>query len=73
MEPVDSIAATGLASASILAALVAELQRKGLLTDDETRAVYAQALLLLEESRGTVEDGLAHVIDMARQVIEDQL
>jgi hypothetical protein len=45
------------ASTSILAALVAELQRKGILTDEETRAVYEQALLLLENSPGDAGEG----------------
>jgi hypothetical protein len=71
MEPVDSTAASALASAPIPAALAAALRRKGLLADDETRAVGEQARLF-DKARCDADAGLTHVIDMARRMAEVQ-
>lgn len=71
MDALDAVAGSELATSAILAALVAQLQAKGLLSEDEVRAVYEHALLLLDQQRET--SGPREVIDAARAVIEDQL
>lgn len=71
MEPLDAIAGSEIATTAILAALVAQMQAKGLLSDDDVRAVYEHALVLLDSQRATFEP--AEVIDAARAVIEGQL
>ena len=51
-EPLDSVAASQLATAAILAALVDTLARKGVLSSVEVRQTYEQALLMIEERQG---------------------
>jgi hypothetical protein len=71
-EPLDSVAASQLATAAILAALVPVLARKGLLTDDEVRELYEHALLMIEEGQG-VSDEAAPIFAAARELIEQHL
>lgn len=51
-DPLDSVAASQLATAAILASLVATLARKGVLTDREVKETYESALLMIEEGQG---------------------
>lgn len=71
-EPIDSVAASELATAAILAALVATLARKGLLTDAEVKDTYEQALLMIEEGQGTSPEAEL-VFATARELIKDHL
>jgi hypothetical protein len=71
VDKLDAIGAILISSSAITAALVAQLQAKKLLTDDEVVAIYEHALLLLEEMRG--ESAETEVIDAARTIIEEQL
>lgn len=68
----DAIAASDLVSASVLASLVGTLAGKGILTDDETREIYEQALLLLESHQGEDTD-MAPIFEATREIIEAQL
>jgi hypothetical protein len=71
-EPVDSVAASQLATAAILASLVATLARKGMLTDAEVKETYEQALLMIEQGRGTSPEAEL-VFAAARDLIEEHL
>ena len=71
-EPVDSIAASGLASAAILASLVQTLVDKGLLSESEVREVYEQAMLMMEIDSGGSPTA-ASIFDSARELIEEHL
>jgi hypothetical protein len=68
----DAIAASDLVSASVLAALVGMLGAKGVLSDEEVREVYEQALYLLETHQGDEEE-TAPIYEAAREIIEAQL
>lgn len=71
---IDAVAASDLVSSSVLASLVGMLGAKGILSDEEVREVYEQALFLLEQHHAGDEDGtLDGVYAAAREVIEAQL
>lgn len=70
--PVDSVAASQLASAAILAALVERLIQKGLLSTAEVREIYEHALLMIEEGQGTSPEAEL-VFAAARELIEEHL
>lgn len=75
LEPdprIDAIAASGLVSSALLAALVAAVARKGLLSDKEVREIYEHALLLLEQHDDN-EPTMKGVYEAAREVIEAEL
>lgn len=68
----DAIAASDLSSAAILAALLGILGAKGILSDEEVREVYEQALYLLEEHQSD-EPGAQPIYEAAREILESQL
>lgn len=69
---INAVAASDLVSASVLASLVGMLGAKGILSDEEVREVYEQALYLLETQQGTDEE-MAPIYEAAREIIEAQL
>jgi hypothetical protein len=69
---IDAIAASDPSSAAILAALIGALGAKGILTDDEVREVYEQALFLLETHQSD-EPEARPIYEAAREIIEAQL
>lgn len=71
-DRIDAIAASDLSSAAILAALIGMLGAKGVLSDDEVREVYEQALFLMEAHEGE-EPEMGPVFAAAREIIEAQL
>ena len=71
-EPIDNIAASQLASAAILASLVAALARKGVISDREIKEIYEQALLTIAEGRGASPEAEL-VFAAARDLIEEHL
>jgi len=68
----DAVAASDLVSSSVLAALVGMLGAKGVLSDEEVREVYEQALYLLETHQGD-EPETRPIYEAAREIIEAQL
>lgn len=72
MDKVDYLAASGLVSSATLAALVAMLRRKALLSEQEERELYEHALILLEQGQAESPE-MAEVYEAAREVIEAQL
>jgi hypothetical protein len=69
---INAVAAGDLVSAATLAALIGMLGAKGILSDQEVREVYEQALFLLEQQQGT-DPGLEPIYQAAREVIEAQM
>lgn len=69
---IKAIAASDLVSASVLASLVGMLSAKGILSDEEVREVYEQALYLLETQQGE-DSAAADIYEAAREIIEAQL
>lgn len=70
---IDAVAASDLVSASVLASLIGALAGKGILSNDEVREVYEQALYLLEMRQAASGDDMAPVYGAAREIIEAQL
>jgi hypothetical protein len=70
---INSIAASDLVSASVLASLIAMLGAKGVISDDEVREVYDQALYLLEAHQAESEPETRPIYEAAREIIEAQL
>lgn len=68
----DAVAASDLSPAAIIASLIGMLGAKGVLSDEEVREVYEQALFLLESHQGG-EPEMAPVFEAAREIIEAQL
>lgn len=69
---IDAIAASDLSSAAIIAALVGMLRTKGVLSREEVREVYEQALLLLESHQADAP-AMQDVFEAAREIIEEHL
>ncbi|MEE9924008.1 MAG: hypothetical protein PBV01_11670 [Brucella anthropi] len=72
MDKTDGLAATLLSSTASFAALMLLLKRKGLISVDDEREMYEEALLLLETRQGD-DPETNHLYELARAVIEDQL
>lgn len=70
---IDAIAASDLSSAAILASLVGMLGAKGILSDDEVREAYEQALFLLEAHQADAGPEPDRIFEAAREVVEAQL
>ncbi|WP_430256507.1 hypothetical protein [Neorhizobium sp. DAR64872/K0K18] len=65
-----SAGAVALSCSATIAALVGQLRRIGVLSDEMQREIYEDALLMLEESQGDDESG---VFEAARELIEMHL
>lgn len=72
MDKLDGLAATLLSSTATFAALVSVLRRKSVLSEEDEREMYEQALLLLETSQADDPD-CGFLYELARNVIEEQL
>lgn len=72
MDKLDGLAATLLSSTATFAALVSVLKRKAVLSHEDEREMYEQALLMLETSQGDDPD-CSFIYELARNVIEEQL
>jgi hypothetical protein len=72
LEPLEAIAASELASASLFASLVPALVTAGALSSLGAREVYENALLMIETRQG-LEPGMQKVYEAARELIEARL
>lgn len=71
-DDIDAVAASELATAAILGALVERLTLKGLLSDTEVREIYDRALLMIEEGQGASPEAEL-IFAAARELIEQHL
>lgn len=62
--------ASALSSAALLTSLIGTLVQKGVLTQDDEKAIYLNAIDALDEN---AEDDPSGVFDLARDLIEDQI
>jgi hypothetical protein len=69
---VDALAASELVSSSLLASLVGMLGAKGILSDQEVREIYEQALFLLEQHHAA-EPALGAIYEAAREILEAEM
>ncbi|WP_416193387.1 hypothetical protein [Nitrobacter sp. TKz-YC01] len=72
LDPLEAIAASELASASLFASLVPALIDSGALSSLGAREIYENALLMLETRQGS-EPGMQRVYEAARGIIEARL
>lgn len=72
LGPLESIAASELVSASLMASLIPTLVDAGVLTPRGAREIYENALLLIETQQGN-EPGTQRVYEAAREIIESRL
>ncbi len=68
-----STAASGLVSATVIAALVSKLAEKGLLSDGDVHDIYDDALHSLEREQAEADPEFADLYRQARRVIEEPL
>lgn len=72
LGPLESIAASELVSASLIASLIPTLVDRGVFTAQEAREIYENALLLIEMQQGN-EPALQCIYEAAREMIEAHL
>lgn len=72
LTPLESVAASGLVSASLIASLIPALVDRGVLSAQDAREVYEQALLLIE-TQHSKEPSMQRIYKAARELIEAQL
>ncbi|WP_299971464.1 hypothetical protein [uncultured Roseobacter sp.] len=70
---VRSVAASGVVSSALIAALVQKLGEKGLLSDLDVREIYDGALYSLERSRASAEPQDETMFREAAEIIERAL
>lgn len=73
MKNVDAIAASGLVTSGVTAALIQMLVIKGSLSPTEALEIYDNALLILERQQSDAAPEMAPVYRAARSVIEKML
>ena len=72
LDPLEAIAASELASASLFASLVPALVNAGALSSLSAREIYENALLMIETRQGS-EPGMQRIYEAAREIIEARL
>jgi len=71
LTPLQAISAGSLAASALQAATIQALVRKHMITDEEGREIYEQALLMLETSQTASSSQV--VFEAAREIIEQHL
>jgi hypothetical protein len=69
LDPLEAIAASEVASASLFASLIPALVNAGALSSLAAREIYENALLMIETRQGS-EPGMKRVYEAAREIIE---
>jgi hypothetical protein len=69
LDPLESIAASELVSASLLAALIPALVNRGVLTQQDTNEISENALMTLEMQQGA-DPAVQRVYETARELID---
>lgn len=72
LDPLESIAASELASASLIASLIPALVNAGVLSPRGAREIYENALLMIESAQGN-DPGVQRIYEAARELIEARL
>lgn len=71
LNPLQAATASSLMAGALQAALIQILLRKKMITDEEGREIYEQALLMLETSQAVSSS--QEVFEAARELIEQHL
>ena len=72
LDPLESVAASGLVSASLIAALIPALVDTGVLSPRGAREIYENALLMIETQQGD-EPTVQRIYEAAREIIDSHL
>jgi hypothetical protein len=72
LDPLESVAATQLVSASLIASLVPMLLERGALTSEDTREIYEHALILIDTQQSS-NQAVQEIYKAARKLIESNL
>jgi hypothetical protein len=72
LDPLESVAASGLVSASLIAALIPALVDTGVLSSRGAREIYENALLMIEMQQGD-DPAVQRIYEAARELIEVHL
>lgn len=72
LGPLESVAASELVSSSLIASLIPMLVDRGVISPQDAREVYENALLLLEMQQGD-EPAVQPIYEAARELIEAHL
>jgi hypothetical protein len=72
LDPLESVAASELVSASLLAALIPALVNRGILSPQDANEIYENALLMIEMQQGA-DPAVQRVYEAARELIEAHL
>lgn len=71
-DPLESVAASELVSSALIASLIPTLVERGVLTSEDARDVYENALLMIETQQGD-EPAVQRIYEAARELIEAHL
>ncbi|MEH6952570.1 hypothetical protein V4R08_14775 [Nitrobacter sp. NHB1] len=72
LDPLESVSASELVSASVLAALIPALVNRGVLTQQDANEIYENALMMIEIQQGA-DPAVQRVYEAARELIEAHL
>ncbi|WP_439925315.1 hypothetical protein [Nitrobacter sp. JJSN] len=72
LDPLESVTASELVSASLLAALIPALVDRGVLTQQDANEIYENALMMLEMQH-SAEPDVQRIYEAAREMIESHL
>jgi hypothetical protein len=72
LDPLDSVTASTLVSASIIAALIPSLVNRGVLSPQDVNEIYENALLMIETRQGN-DPSVRPIYEAARELIETHL
>jgi hypothetical protein len=72
LDPLESIAASELVSASLIASLIPALVNTGVLSPRGAREIYENALLMIETQQGD-DPAVVRIYEAARELIEAHL
>lgn len=72
LDPVEAIAASELVTSALVASLIPTLVDRGVLSPQDARDIYENALLLIEAGQGD-DPRVARIYEAARELIETHL
>ena len=72
LDPLESVAVSGLVSSSLIAVLIPALVNTGALSPRGAREIYENALLMIETHQGD-DPAVGRIYEAARELIETYL
>jgi hypothetical protein len=72
LDPLESVAASELVTSALVASLIPTLVDRGVLSPQDAREIYENALLLIESGQGDLP-AVQRIYEAARELIEAHL